>query len=468
MMEMCGNPAATQVARVWVTPTELDVFTGSRCRSPLYYNHPGNVKFRKIIFAMIEIYSTRRTTKEKTIVIRHIISHVFDNGGRFLQFDRSVNKWYDGGLSAAKARVQIALRDAVTPGKVGWVAKEMKLMARQQVHQSDDSSASESGKAGCVGAGEQPDEIISVSMNRQPTMGEHESLNNSGSRKSNKVETEIAGVNASSVIITAAAKENRPDTTLPGNTFGLSAEPLSNQHISMLQQLPTTFLATEKATLWQPHDAGIPDPVKMQMGSSHAAGASNGSKSLPGVCPIDVTPTRCLPPADEDSKTLGKKRRSLAEPLFLPAQGQCQPLPKWHSWHACNLLLSEQGASSLSTNTDTIVPNFHGIPSFQQVTVPTARRLVKRSATMMKQAPIFVDRPAASMPFKMANHRDVNNVCIPERLVNDSGDASLRLLLSKQLSEAKEMEKRHTLERLQIQKAEREMVAAKLRSIFGK
>jgi hypothetical protein len=67
----------------------------------------------------------------------------------------------------------------------------------------------------------------------------------------------------------------------------------------------------------------------------------------------------------------------------------------------------------------------------------------------------------------MANHRFRNDVRIPECLINDSPDASLRLLLSKQLSEAKEMEKRHNLERLatrtlsQAQKVKREMAAAK-------
>ena len=461
------------MTKVWVTPTDVDVFTGSRCRSPQYFNHPGNVNFRRIIFATIRTYSTIRTNKEKTGIIRQIIASIFEKGGRFLQFDYTVYRWYDGGLSAAKARVQIALRDAVTPGKVGWVSNEMRLMARQQGCPTGDSSAAASAGPDFVHAGEQPEQITSAIINQEPignqmNRDENDPLRNSNTTTTNKVQTEATGGNTL-MVITAAATNNLPNTMVPGNTTDPVPEPASSSHLRMqhppLQQLPTTFLATEKATLWQPHFASMQDPVRLHRGSNHMTDARNGGNGIPGVCPINFTPKQFFPPTDENWIAHGKNRLSLPPALFSPTPGQRRPSPNMlHCWQTNNSMLPRQGASSFNAGTRPAVPNVHGIPffhkgtfpnarrlaipSFQAIPFPTARRLTMTTVPMVKQVPILLDLPAASTPFNMPHNRNGNNVRIPECRFNDSPDASLTLLLSKQLREAKEMERRHNLERL--------------------
>mmetsp|Transcript_27858 Transcript_27858/g.41113 ORF Transcript_27858/g.41113 Transcript_27858/m.41113 type:complete len:476 (+) Transcript_27858:111-1538(+) len=95
---------------VYVEPKESDVLCGRRAAC---YNHKGNVEFRKIIEQTLSCYAMSRTKSEKTSFVQSVLREISDGGGRFLKFDKTVKKWYEGDSVCAKSKVGHAFRDAM-------------------------------------------------------------------------------------------------------------------------------------------------------------------------------------------------------------------------------------------------------------------------------------------------------------------------------------------------------------------
>lgn len=102
-------------AKVYVVPSDSDVMCG---RGRVAFQHIGNLRLRARIGLNLEQYNTCGSRTAKTEIIRRIIRSVSMDRGRFLKYDPTAEKWYDGGATAAKNRVGSAFRDASVPDKV--------------------------------------------------------------------------------------------------------------------------------------------------------------------------------------------------------------------------------------------------------------------------------------------------------------------------------------------------------------
>ena len=81
---------------VGYTLGDNDVYCG---RGNLCYNHIGNRRFRTIISANLDRYTTAKTKTDKTTIIYEIVDHVratSPNGG-FVRQDRASGRFYEVG-----------------------------------------------------------------------------------------------------------------------------------------------------------------------------------------------------------------------------------------------------------------------------------------------------------------------------------------------------------------------------------
>lgn len=114
--------------RVYVTPTDNDVLCGRGINN---FKHPGNKSLRSKIVAKLDGYVLCSRRGEKTNIIRGVIADVNNQGGRFLKYDYTAKRWFDGGSEAAKTRVGVAFRDAKIPNKVKYIeGLKANLLAR--------------------------------------------------------------------------------------------------------------------------------------------------------------------------------------------------------------------------------------------------------------------------------------------------------------------------------------------------
>lgn len=81
------------------------------------FRHAGNHALRAKIALNLDRY-IEASRRQKTVLIHEIILSIAKEGGRFLLHEKEGNRWYDGGIDAAKNRVGAAMRDASVPGKV--------------------------------------------------------------------------------------------------------------------------------------------------------------------------------------------------------------------------------------------------------------------------------------------------------------------------------------------------------------
>ena len=102
-------------SKMYVAPTAADVLCG---RGLTPFRHEGNHALRAKIAFNSEKYVHCSSRKAKTVLIHEVILSVMEEGGRFLLHDKMSERWFDGGLEAAKKRVGAAFRDASVPGKV--------------------------------------------------------------------------------------------------------------------------------------------------------------------------------------------------------------------------------------------------------------------------------------------------------------------------------------------------------------
>ena len=129
------SPAQTP-KMTFVCPRDIDVKCG---RGKHCFQNPGNVLLRVLVANNLEVYRKQPTRMLKTKVVNSVISQVHSQGGRFLELDRHVGLWYDGGIKAAKQRVGSAFRDASQPNKV----KCMEILkATIRTHNMNGSSVS--------------------------------------------------------------------------------------------------------------------------------------------------------------------------------------------------------------------------------------------------------------------------------------------------------------------------------------
>lgn len=107
------------ISKMYVAPTAADVLCG---RGLTPFRHKGNHALRAKIALNSEKYVRCSSRKAKTVLIHEVILSVMKEGGRFLLHDKISERWFDGGLEAAKKRVGAAFRDASVPGKVKCLA----------------------------------------------------------------------------------------------------------------------------------------------------------------------------------------------------------------------------------------------------------------------------------------------------------------------------------------------------------
>jgi len=97
---------------VGYTLGDNDVYCG---RGNLCYNHIGNRRFRTIILANLDRYTTAKTKTDKTTIIYEIVDHVratSPNGG-FVRQDRASGRFYEVGDFLAREKTSQAFRDAM-------------------------------------------------------------------------------------------------------------------------------------------------------------------------------------------------------------------------------------------------------------------------------------------------------------------------------------------------------------------
>mmetsp|Transcript_31352 Transcript_31352/g.44510 ORF Transcript_31352/g.44510 Transcript_31352/m.44510 type:complete len:297 (+) Transcript_31352:457-1347(+) len=99
-----------------VVPTENDILLGRTRRA---FTSKGNVRLREEIAAKLDAYNEAPTRREKTMVIRSVITSVLSSGGRFLKrVDPRLDVWCEASRTDARRRVGHAFRDACKPDKV--------------------------------------------------------------------------------------------------------------------------------------------------------------------------------------------------------------------------------------------------------------------------------------------------------------------------------------------------------------
>ena len=95
------------------TVKDKDVLWG---RTKVAHAHPGNVTFRRLIRQYRSQYQETRIREEKGKVIRTIIAHVVDAGGRFLKCeDENSPSWFEVDPTQTYEKVSHALRSAKAP-----------------------------------------------------------------------------------------------------------------------------------------------------------------------------------------------------------------------------------------------------------------------------------------------------------------------------------------------------------------
>jgi hypothetical protein len=114
---------------MYVRPRDVDVKCG---RGKNCFKHPGNSLLRVMVAYKLEEYRKQPTRPLKSKVVNSIISQLDAEGARFLELDRHVGLWYDGGIKAAKQRVGSAFRDANQPNKVKCME-----MLKAKIHENN-------------------------------------------------------------------------------------------------------------------------------------------------------------------------------------------------------------------------------------------------------------------------------------------------------------------------------------------
>jgi hypothetical protein len=91
------------------------------------FNHVGNRRFRDLIAASCEKYTSAKSRLEKSMVVHAIVEEVKKAQGRFLKQDRYTGSWYELDERQAKEKVGHAIRDAtssIDPKKKEKVTKK--------------------------------------------------------------------------------------------------------------------------------------------------------------------------------------------------------------------------------------------------------------------------------------------------------------------------------------------------------
>lgn len=95
-------------------PGPHDVLVG---RGKKYYQHSGNIHFRKLVASKVDMYLASSNRREKTDILKSIVSSVRQksgaNGG-FLKQDHKTGLWFEVGDFLARERTSQAFRDATT------------------------------------------------------------------------------------------------------------------------------------------------------------------------------------------------------------------------------------------------------------------------------------------------------------------------------------------------------------------
>lgn len=94
-----------------VTPQTNDILCD---RGKEAFNHEGNRKFRICIATHLQDYLEATDRPGRAKIIGFVISHLLQNGARFLKRQSKIGSWYELGLRDAQGKVAHVLRDACT------------------------------------------------------------------------------------------------------------------------------------------------------------------------------------------------------------------------------------------------------------------------------------------------------------------------------------------------------------------
>jgi hypothetical protein len=122
----------------FVVPGDQDILCG---RSHLFFNHPGNVRFREIIARHMSEYSRAETKSAKTSVVRDVVRKIWYEGGKFLKLDKASNKWFESDALCATSKVGHAFRDAIAEQQVHFPRETGELDQEPRIDSGSDANS---------------------------------------------------------------------------------------------------------------------------------------------------------------------------------------------------------------------------------------------------------------------------------------------------------------------------------------
>ena len=92
-------------------PRDTDILCG---RGRGVWEHPGNRRFKSLIEAHAEKYSTARNKMDKGVVIASIVDSIREEGILFVKKDAKTQSWLDIGEYQAREKTSHAMRDHIS------------------------------------------------------------------------------------------------------------------------------------------------------------------------------------------------------------------------------------------------------------------------------------------------------------------------------------------------------------------